>query len=77
MSPNPEASWRESVVAAGVLVVLGLLVRWLLDPLLGERVVFVTMFPSVAAAAWFGGASGGIAGDDSGRARDGVSFHPA
>jgi PAS domain S-box-containing protein len=60
LSPNPEASWRESVVAAGVLVVLGLLVRWLLDPLLSERVVFVTMFPSVAAAAWFGGHRAGL-----------------
>lgn len=40
---------------------IGLLVRWLLISLLGERVPFITLFPAVAFSAMFGGFGAGLA----------------
>src|SRR5688500_7735522 len=39
-------------VAATAVVVL---LRWLLDPLMGNNLPFVTLFGAVAAAVWYGG----------------------
>ena len=38
-----------------VAVVLAVLLRWLLDPLMGDSLPLVTLFGAVAAAAWLGG----------------------
>ncbi|HKA18177.1 MAG TPA: DUF4118 domain-containing protein [Blastocatellia bacterium] len=40
-----------SVVAVGVAVLL----RWVLDPLMGDSLPLVTLFGAVAAAVWLGG----------------------
>jgi PAS domain S-box-containing protein len=42
-----------SVAAAGLLAALAL--RWVLDPVVGSSLPFVTMFGAVAAAVWVGG----------------------
>src|SRR5215510_11447855 len=38
-----------------VAVVLAVLLRWLLDPLMGDALPLVTLFGAVAAAVWLGG----------------------
>lgn len=38
-----------------VAIVLAVLLRWLLDPLMGDTLPLVTLFGAVAAAAWWGG----------------------
>jgi PAS domain S-box-containing protein len=38
-----------------VALVLAVLVRWLLDPVMGESLALVTLFGAVAAAVWLGG----------------------
>ena len=38
-----------------VVVVLAVLLRWLLDPLMGDALPLVTLFGAVAAAVWLGG----------------------
>jgi len=38
-----------------VAVVLAVLLRWLLDPVMGDALPLVTLFGAVAAAAWLGG----------------------
>ncbi|HVK57167.1 MAG TPA: PAS domain-containing protein [Candidatus Kapabacteria bacterium] len=43
-----------------MLVLISVIVRWLLDPHLETQVVFVTMFPAVAAAVWIGGVRCGV-----------------
>ena len=47
---------RRTAYALGlVAVVLAVLVRWLLDPLMGDSLPLVTLFGAVAAAVWLGG----------------------
>lgn len=41
-------------------VVLAILLRWLLDPILGSQLVLTTLFGAVALAGWFGGIGPGI-----------------
>jgi PAS domain S-box-containing protein len=41
--------------AALAAVLIAVLLRWLADPMLGDRVPLITMFGGVAAAAWIGG----------------------
>jgi signal transduction histidine kinase len=48
---NPLA--RYALAAFAVLVTLGL--RWLLNPVLGESLPYVTLFPAIAFCAWFCG----------------------
>ena len=36
-------------------VIIAVLVRWLLDPLMGDTLPLVTLFGAVAAAVWLGG----------------------
>ena len=38
-----------------IAIVLAVLLRWLLDPLMGDAFPLVTLFGAVAAAAWAGG----------------------
>lgn len=52
---SDEPSWPRAFSVAVVLLSLALSIRWLLDPILGDRVVFVMMFPAVTAAVLFGG----------------------
>src|SRR5205823_4509400 len=40
---------------SGAAVVVAVLLRWLLDPLLGDSFPLVTLFGAVAAAVWLGG----------------------
>jgi PAS domain S-box-containing protein len=51
------AAWAVSMVALAA----ALLLRWLLDPVLGESLSLVTLFGAVAAAVWFGGLHTGFA----------------
>ena len=49
---------RNSIAAYGVAiaaVVAAVLLRWLLDPLIGNALPLVTLFGAVAAAVWAGG----------------------
>lgn len=46
---------------AATAVGLALLLRWALDPVLGDAMPFVTMFGAVAAAVWVGGALPAVA----------------
>jgi PAS domain S-box-containing protein len=46
--------------AAILAAAIGLLLRWLLISVLGERVPFITLFPAVAFAAMFGGFGAGL-----------------
>ena len=50
------ASYGASALALAVAVLL----RWLLDPLLGDAVPFVLLYGAVAAAVWFGGVGPGV-----------------
>jgi K+-sensing histidine kinase KdpD len=53
-----DAKVRNSFSAYGlalVALVLALLLRWPLDPLMGDALPLVTLFGAVAAAAWLGG----------------------
>jgi PAS domain S-box-containing protein len=43
-----------------IAVVLAILLRWLLDPLMGDALPLVTLFGAVAAAVWWGGYRVGI-----------------
>ena len=40
---------------ATAALVLAVLIRWLLDPLLGDALPFVTLFAAVAVSVWAGG----------------------
>ena len=40
---------------ATAALVLAVLIRWLLDPVLGDALPFVTLFAAVAATVWAGG----------------------
>lgn len=52
---------RHYVTGVG-LVVLAAVLRWLLAPLFGEQLPFLTYFPAVAVASWYGGfAPGAVA----------------
>ncbi len=42
-------------LVAVLVTTVALAVRWLLNPILGESLSFVTFFPAVAFAVWFGG----------------------
>ena len=56
--PNHEAEVRGSWLAFAlgfVALALAVIVRWLLDPVLGNTLPLVTVFGAVAAAAWLGG----------------------
>jgi PAS domain S-box-containing protein len=55
-SPSPVASY---LVAVGA-VAAATLVRWLLVPLWGSRLPFLTFFPAVMVAAWYGGLRPGL-----------------
>src|SRR5215470_10761308 len=48
------------VVALGAVAV-ALLLRWLLDPLLGDLLPLSTVYGAVAVAVWFGGYKPGLA----------------
>src|SRR6266852_5057355 len=54
-----KASTGLSMVSAYTLalaaLVAAVLLRWLLDPLMGDTLPLVTLFAAVAAAVWFGG----------------------
>ena len=54
---NPILSYGIAVLSVGAAIVL----RLLMDPLVGERLPFVTMFVAVAFAAWLGGKGPGLA----------------
>lgn len=58
--PSEEPSWPRALIWAVTLVLGALALRWTLDPALGERVVFVAMFPAVAAAVWLAGPRAGV-----------------
>jgi hypothetical protein len=46
---------------AVVAVAIAVLLRWLLDPLMGDAFPLVTLFGAVAAAVWAGGSGPAIA----------------
>src|ERR1041384_5369465 len=46
---------RTAYAVGLVAVVLAVLLRWLLDPLMGDSLPLVTLFGAVAAAVWLGG----------------------
>jgi len=48
-------SMRTAYALGLVAVVLAVLLRWLLDPLMGDSLPLVTLFGAVAAAVWLGG----------------------
>ena len=48
-------TWLKNSALGLVAVVLAVLLRWLLDPLMGDAFPLVTLFGAVAAAAWLGG----------------------
>lgn len=48
-------TWLKNYTLGLVAVVLAVLLRWLLDPLMGDSFPLVTLFGAVAAAAWLGG----------------------
>src|SRR5262249_55287346 len=50
-SPSPVAGYAVAFVASGA----ALLLRWLLDPILGDRLPLATCYGAVAVAVWFGG----------------------
>jgi signal transduction histidine kinase len=45
---------------AVLAVLVALLIRWPLQPVLGEDVLFLFFFPAIAVAAWFGGMGAGL-----------------
>jgi hypothetical protein len=45
--------WRYG--GALVLTALAVVLRWLLDPLLGDRAPFITLFATVVFVAWYAG----------------------
>ena len=45
----------KSYIAGFVALILAVVVRWLLDPLMGDSLPLVTLFGAVAAAVWLGG----------------------
>ena len=45
----------KSYILGFVALVAALLLRWLLDPLMGDALPLVTLFGAVAAAVWLGG----------------------
>src|SRR5262245_44616861 len=49
-----------SYAVALAIVAVATVVRWLLAPALGENVPYVTYFPAVALAAWWGGLGPGL-----------------
>jgi len=52
---RPARSLLVGYGAAVLFAVLAIALRWVLDPWLGQRLPFITVFGAVAAAAWFGG----------------------
>ena len=48
---DPVKAWAISLAA----LVAAVLLRWFLDPLMGDALPLVTLFGAVAAAAWAGG----------------------
>jgi PAS domain S-box-containing protein len=48
-------TWLKNFALGLVAVALAVLLRWLLDPLMGNSFPLVTLFGAVAAAAWLGG----------------------
>lgn len=63
LDPNPGQSqldipsdpgWREYSITLGTVVAAGI-IRWLLDPFLGDHLPFPTFFLSVIFASWIGG----------------------
>ena len=52
---NPCAPGMRHYALATAALVLAVLLRWLLDPWLGNALPFVTAFGAVAAAVWAGG----------------------
>ncbi|HVF23065.1 MAG TPA: PAS domain S-box protein [Pyrinomonadaceae bacterium] len=48
-------TWLKNYTLGLVAVVLAVLLRWLLDPLIGDAFPLVTLFGAVAAAAWLAG----------------------
>ncbi len=60
----PPATARDVFYRYGIALaaaILGLLVRWALDPVLGDAVPFITLLPAVMLAVWFGGFGPGVA----------------
>src|SRR5262245_24207071 len=49
--PRPLMAYAVAIAALAAAVLL----RWLLDPLMGDALPLVTLFGAVAAAVWFGG----------------------
>jgi PAS domain S-box-containing protein len=56
LSPPPWVSYFVAVAA----VALATLIRWMLVPLWGSRLPFITFFPAVMVAAWLGGLGPGL-----------------
>lgn len=50
--------WRYSVAVSSVAVAT--LIRYLLDPVLGDAVPFIFMFPAVVLSSWYGGLGPGL-----------------
>jgi PAS domain S-box-containing protein len=48
-------TWLKNSALGLVAVALAVVLRWLLDPLMGDALPLVTLFGAVAAAAWLGG----------------------
>ena len=48
-------SWIKAYALGLVALVAAVLLRWLLDPLMGDSLPLVTLFGAVAAAVWLGG----------------------
>jgi PAS domain S-box-containing protein len=54
-SSSADRSPLASYVVAVAVVAAAALGRWLLNPVLGDTVPYITFFPAVVVAAWFGG----------------------
>ena len=48
-------SFLKTYALGFLAVVIAVLVRWLLDPVMGDTLPLVTLFAAVAAAVWLGG----------------------
>jgi PAS domain S-box-containing protein len=56
--PTVNGAWSYAV--AVVLIAAALLIRWSLEPWLGEHVPYLLFFPAILLAAWWGGPGPGI-----------------
>src|SRR5215470_13839106 len=54
MSLIQEARWRAYALGFSALI-LAILLRWVLNPIMGDALPLVTLFGAVAAGVWLGG----------------------